>query len=353
VVLPAVASLETLRRTARASAARRTYMGIANPILLGAEGDDTSASSKLTCSPVPDRREQLAAYTAPSVAPGASLVRGGRIDVGLVRNLAPLPETTDEVCAVSRRLGGDEARDLLIGAGASEAAIKARSASGELADYAVVHFATHGLVSGEIADLAEPALVLTPPAAATAEDDGLLTASEIATLKLDADAVLLSACNTASGDGGNGGEALSGLAKAFFYAGSRSLMVSHWPVESNAAVRLVTDGFARLAATPGMGRSEALRQSMLALIGDRGDLSRAHPQIWAPFVVVGSDDASALALPGGSRGEPSTMPVGATSAPGPAAPVSRPKRTGASTARGSAAPKSPAFDPQSVFREPH
>ncbi len=83
------------------------------------------------------------------------------------------------------------------------------------------HFATHGLVAGQIRGAAEPALVLTPPAVASAADDGLLTASEIARfLKLDADWVILSACNTAAGDS-PGAEGLSGLAKAFFYAGAR------------------------------------------------------------------------------------------------------------------------------------
>ena len=101
----------------------------------------------------------------------------------------------------------------------------------------VVAFATHGLVSGEIEGLAEPALVLTPPAIPTEQDDGLLTASEIAQLELDADLVILSACNTAAGKE-VGAKGFSGLAKSFFYAGARSLLVSHWPVESNAAAQL-------------------------------------------------------------------------------------------------------------------
>lgn len=89
-----------------------------------------------------------------------------------------------------------------------------------LADYRVISFATHGLVTGELKGLPEPALVLTPPAEGTAADDGLLTASEIAQLDLRADWVVLSACKTAAG-GEPGAEGLSGLAKAFFYAGSR------------------------------------------------------------------------------------------------------------------------------------
>jgi CHAT domain-containing protein len=148
-----------------------------------------------------------------------------------------------------------------------------------------VHFATHGLVAGEVKGLAEPALVLTPPGEGTdstaLEQDDLLTASEVAQLKLNADWVILSACNTAAGDAGNA-EALSGLARAFFYAGARSLLVSHWPVNSEAAVKLTTRIFAQKSD---VGRAEALRQAMLVTIAEGG--RSAHPSYWAPFVVVG------------------------------------------------------------------
>jgi CHAT domain-containing protein len=75
-------------------------------------------------------------------------------------------------------------------------------------------------MSGELKGLVEPALVLTPPAKATPDDDGLLTASKIATLKLNGDWVMLSACNTAAGDGTPDAGGMSGRAKAFFYAGA-------------------------------------------------------------------------------------------------------------------------------------
>ncbi len=143
-------------------------------------------------------------------------------------------------------------------------------------------------MAGELKGLAEPALVLTPPEVGTEEDDGLLTASEIATLKLDADWVILSACNTAAPDGTPGAEALSGLAKAFFYAGSRALLVSHWPVSSEAAVALTTRMLTEYGKNPGaIGRAEALRRSMLALMMDHEEERFAHPFYWAPFVIVG------------------------------------------------------------------
>jgi CHAT domain-containing protein len=160
-----------------------------------------------------------------------------------------------------------------------------------LANARIVHFATHGLLAGETeifaAGSAEPALILTPPLKASDEDDGLLTASEIAQLKLDADWVVLSACNmAASGSERPGAEALSGgLARAFFYARARALLVSHWAVDSEATVRLITKTFDELKTSPKIGRAEALRLSMLALIADGGD--NAHPANWAPFIVAG------------------------------------------------------------------
>ncbi len=98
--------------------------------------------------------------------------------------------------------------------------------------------------------------------------------------------MILSACNTAAADGTPGAQGLSGLAKAFFYAGSRALLVSHWPVASDAAVAITTRMLAE-AAKPGVGRAEAHRRAMMALIDDKERPHFAHPLFWAPFVVVG------------------------------------------------------------------
>ena len=127
--------------------------------------------------------------------------------------------------------------------------------------------------------------MLTPPQVPTEANDGLLTASEIAALRLNADWVVLSACNTAAG-AGQGAEALSGLARAFFYAGARALLVSHWAVYSDAAVVLTTKTFSTLAASPKIGRAEAFRTAMLSLIAEG-----KPPSHWAPFVVVGEGGA--------------------------------------------------------------
>jgi CHAT domain-containing protein len=277
-VLPSVGALDAL--AARTSAdERQPYLGFANPLLTGRSGEDQRAFDKGGCAgPAADVRS-IAAADGVLVA---DLFRGGSADVAAVRHLEPLPETVDEACAVAAALGAD-ATSLRLGAAATEAEVKNLSEAGELAKARILHFATHGLVSGELDGFAEPAIVLTPPDAASERDDGLLTASEVTTLRLDADWVILSACNTAAGDGG--GEALSGLARAFFYAGAQTLMVSHWPVNSAAAVELATGAVEAVAADPTISRAEALRRAMLAEI-DKGG-THADPANWAPFVVVG------------------------------------------------------------------
>ena len=117
---------------------------------------------------------------------------------------------------------------------------------------------------------------------------------EILTLKLAADWVVLSACNTASADGA-GAEAVSGLGRAFFYAGARALLVSNWPVETTSAKALTTKVFRRQALNNGESKSQPLRKSMMDLIDDAGLIdnqgrivfSYAHPIFWASFTLIG------------------------------------------------------------------
>jgi CHAT domain-containing protein len=196
--------------------------------------------------------------------------------------LMPLPETAVEARAVAAALGsGPEA--VLTGPLATRAAVQ----SAPLENYRVLYFATHGLVAGDRVqdgELVEPALALTADG-----DDGMLTQTDIARLRLNADWVVLSACNTAVGDQ-PGAEALSGLAQSFVYAGARALLVSHWPVESRSAVRLMTETFRIHAETPGITGAEAQRRAMLGMIDTPTDARWSHPAYWAPFVLVGSPD---------------------------------------------------------------
>ena len=99
--------------------------------------------------------------------------------------------------------------------------------------------------------------------------------------------MILSACNTAATDGTPGAEGLSGLAKAFFYAGATSLLVSHWPVASEATVPLTTTMLQEFSRNPAGGKAGAQREAMRALMRTPGHPEYAHPLFWAPFVVVG------------------------------------------------------------------
>src|SRR6185369_2133337 len=139
----------------------------------------------------------------------------------------------------------------------------------DLSCYKILAFATQGLVPGDLNGLRQPALALSAPEVSGADGDGLLTMDEILALKLDADWVVLSACNTGSGAGA-GAEAASGLGRAFFYAGTRALLVTNWSVHSASARDLVADLFHRQAQNPKLSRGEALRQAMIALIDGEG-----------------------------------------------------------------------------------
>ena len=288
-VLPAASSLKALRRVARPSAAAKPMIGFGNPLLDGPDGTYAElarqARDNKTCSAI-SKVQVASAAEAEAEARGVAPIqtRGGFADGAFLRQQVPLPETADELCAVARDVNAD-AGDIYLGARATESEVKRLSGTGQLAEYRIVHFATHGALAGQITGNTEPGLLLTPPSTPSAEDDGYLTASEIAALKLNADWVILSACNTAAG-GAQDAEALSGLARAFIYAQARALLVSHWAVNSNATVKLITGAISRLAADKTLGRAEAMRQSMLALI-DKGDPQESHPAYWAPFVVVG------------------------------------------------------------------
>ncbi|HKP78157.1 MAG TPA: CHAT domain-containing protein, partial [Phenylobacterium sp.] len=207
---------------------------------------------------------------------------------------APLPGTADELRAMARTLGAPQTR-LHLGGKATEASIKS---SREIATAGVVAIATHGLLSHEIQGLGEPGLVLTPPAKPDGQDDGVLTASEAAALELTADWVILSACNTAGSDGEPGADSLSGLARAFLYAGARALLVSHWRVFDDATAALTVQTLAIQKADPRLSKAQALQKAMHTVrtgrLPDGSPLPGwraewAHPAYWAPFVVIAAD----------------------------------------------------------------
>jgi CHAT domain-containing protein len=257
-VLPSDGSLRALRRFAKGSLGNQPFTGFGDPLLGHRRGGSRGLAAAVLFS------------------------RGAVADVEEVRRLPRLPETADELFAVASALGADK-QNVNLREAATETRVKRMNLSG----YRTLAFSTHGLMAGEFKGLAEPALVLTPPSEGSELDDGLLTASEVARLKLNADWVILSACNTAAADGTPGAEGLSGLARAFLYAGSRALLVSHWAVSSDAAVELTTKMFKASAEYPGIGKAEALRRSMLSLMNSEVKPYYAHPMFWGPFVVVG------------------------------------------------------------------
>ena len=256
-VLPSVTALVDLRAVATRASASQPFLGFGDPVFAGQRGSTRALQEALNVCRL-----------------------DGGMDLDLLRRLPRLRETAQELTQIAQTLGASPESSVILGT----AATKPRVTSTDLSQYRVLAFATHGLLPGELRCQAEPALALTPPATQSPADNGLLDASDIAQFRLDADWVVLSACNTAGPDGSLGGESLSGLARAFFYAGARTLLVSHWAVASRPTVALTTGLFAQAAQTPTIGRAEALRRSQLTL-ADTAVTS--HPVFWAPFVLVG------------------------------------------------------------------
>lgn len=267
-VIPSIYSLKTMRAQAGTSTAPKPMIAFADPVFSKAAQARAKSQQKVAMRSM------------------TSLYQGTQLDIGKLREaLLQLPDTRTEVQAIGKTLGvGSD--DLKLGFAATETAVK----QARLDQYRIVYFATHGLVSGDLEKFAkakaEPALALTIPDNPTELDDGLLQASEIAQLKLNADWAVLSACNTASADG-VGAEALSGLARAFLYAGARSLVVSHWDVADEATKALMSSLFDISSKNRSLSHGQAMQQAMLKWLNDAKSEDEAHPRFWAPFVVVG------------------------------------------------------------------
>ncbi|HAJ26870.1 MAG TPA: hypothetical protein DCG53_06430 [Syntrophus sp. (in: bacteria)] len=206
-------------------------------------------------------------------------------------SLNRLPDTAEEINTIAHVLNADPAKDVFL----QEQASKHRVKTMNLSDRKIIAFATHALVPGDLDGLDQPALALSSPTVTGDKEDGLLTMKDIMKLKLNADWIVLSACNTGAASG-TGAEALSGLGQAFFYAGSRAILASMYPVETTSARKLVTGLFRLQGSDSTLTRSQALRKSMLDLIDNEtlkdqttGKIiaSYAHPLFWAPFVLMG------------------------------------------------------------------
>ena len=202
----------------------------------------------------------------------------------IYHSIPALPETRDELYDLAKALKADPSRDLILGTQATKQSVMKANADGLLAQKKVIVFATHGLMAGDLPQLLQPALALAADGSESRDALGpLLTLDDVLNLKLNADWVVLSACNTAAADG-KAEEALSGLARGFFYAGSRSLLVTHWAVESESAKELTTKTFAHFTANPSAPKAESLRSAILQVMADA---KFGHPAFWAPYVLVG------------------------------------------------------------------
>ena len=256
--VPAASNFVALRKIASTSSARRPWFGM---------------GEFLPIAPAQARRT----LSAPSCAEDARLFAG----------LPALRFSGAELSAAQALLGASPA-DVLLGKAFTVAGIRQAS----LRDYRVLHFASHALLPAELKCISEPAIVTSAPAGAADAGGALLTSSLIAGLDLDADVIILSACNSA-GPQGPVGESLSGLARAFFYAGARSLLVTHWSINDQASAYLVAETLKRARSG---GMAAALRGAQLALLdgaGTRLPAIIAHPFYWGAFALIGDGTTTA------------------------------------------------------------
>ncbi len=275
-VLPSVGAVATFSGQT-STAKRRPFVGFGDPFFSG--GQALAATKPVEVA----QNTQTRSVTLRSKPQTRSV---NSADLAM---LPRLPDTRPELQGIARSLGANQATDLYLGLRANEQQVKTM----DLRPYKVIAFATHGLVPGDLNGLHQPALALSAPGPSKSEGDGLLTMAEILGLRLNADWAVLSACNTAAADG-EGAEAISGLGRAFFYAGARALLVSSWPVHSGATTELTTTLFGLQAKDRTLARAEALRQARQHLIRNAGYqadgkmlFAYAHPIFWAPFTIVG------------------------------------------------------------------
>jgi CHAT domain-containing protein len=293
--LPSVSSLITLRKLPEADPGRKVFAGFGDPFfnkeqLARAEREKSA------------KKIQLARLDKKLNVRGIRITRKGNLDRNTIassrlESLNRLPDTADEIKGIAEALNADPARDIFLGKNATEQKVKTM----DLSDRRIIAFATHALIPGDLDGLDQPALAFSSPKITGSHEDGLLTVEEILKLKLNADWVILSACNTGAAHG-VATEAYSGLGRSFFYAGTRAILVSMWPVETTSAQKLIIGLFKYQKKDKTLSRAKAFRNSMLDLIDEPGlkesvsgriISSYAHPLFWAPFIIVGESGSRA------------------------------------------------------------
>lgn len=282
VQIPTIQSLTLQRRAATETAQTGTlaaapFAGFGDPLLRGEASTRGGGRGALRNSAV-----DIEALMLPAPQAG-----GARLaNPAAILQMARLPGTAIELTNMRIALNAPES-SVHLGAAATETSVR----SADLSSTAIIALATHGLMAGEMGGNIEPGLVFTPPDEASKADDGLLTTSEIAELQLDAQWVILSACNTAAGDGRADAPGLSGLAQAFFFAGAQTLLASHWPVRDDVASIITVRTIEIQRDNPALSRAEAFQRAMreirLNSSHDTGVDTWAHPNAWAPFTLIG------------------------------------------------------------------
>jgi CHAT domain-containing protein len=287
--LPSAASFVNLRTLPKGDSSRRAFVGFGDPVF----NPEQLAQMKNERT---GHKVLLSSESEILPMRGIRITDTGSLDSEKITSchlgsLNRLADTAEEIRSIAEALNANPSTDIFIGERASERQVKTM----DLTDRRIIVFATHALVPGDLDGLDQPALALCSPSVTGETEDGLLTMGEIMKLRMNADWVVLSACNTGAADGA-GAEAVSGLGRAFFYAGTRAILVSMWPVETTSARNLTTRLFHYQRHGKRISRARALRKSILELIDGQGlkdnstgkiIASYAHPIFWAPFIIVG------------------------------------------------------------------
>lgn len=198
--------------------------------------------------------------------------------------IAPLPETEQEVSSIKKILEApDTSKPLRVRSEAACSVLFDLNEKGVLDDYRFISFACHGIIPDQVSGITQPALLLSTPDPNT-NKVGLLSMSDVFSLKMNADLVALSACNTGRGEKVKG-EGVIGLTRAFMYAGTPAVTVNLWSVETVSAQKLIIAFFDGLKKK--MSRAESLRASKLQLLSGREGKMFSHPFFWAPTVIFG------------------------------------------------------------------
>ena len=273
-LLPSVNSFVGLRVVAKESQATKSFIGFADFVPFSNSAvEQASLNLSEECKADPARVE---AYRQQLIS------------------IPALPITESEVNEISNAFSSNSV-DIVLGKDFNDHALK----NMPLSDYRILYFATHGVLPTELECQAQPSLVTSLPEIVKGKDDGLLDIEDILGLKLDSELVVLSACNTGGPALESGGESLSGLARAFFFAGARSLIVSHWLAEDTTTSDLMKRMFKKIKAGEVVGWARALRDAQLTLLEDANNPKlriRSHPLLWAVFTVVGDGAQKGLKI---------------------------------------------------------